>query len=237
MPHAFGQDLFVGPMVDFLRQHPRVTVEWLLRDEVHDFVASGIDCAVQVGEPNDLSAVAVRVAEVPRIAVAAPSLLAGGPPPEDPQGLSALPWLALRTYYQDELQLTHARSGEARTLRLRPRLSTDSLYALRSAALRGLGVAVGSAWLLADDLAAGRLLHLAPHWQAAPLPVYLVYPQARHRPSRLTRLLAALREAVPALLGASAVATAAAVPARPGLTSPPSSIDQPPPAAPDCRPC
>jgi DNA-binding transcriptional LysR family regulator len=137
---------------------------------------------------------------VPRILVAASAVLGEGAVPQEPEALAALPWLELRTYYQHELALTHRRSGETRRIALRPRLSTDSLYALRSAALLGLGVAVGSTWLLADDLAAGRLLHLAPEWQAAPLPVYLVYPQARFYPSRLQRFVAAMRDALPRVI-------------------------------------
>lgn len=146
--------------------------------------------------------VAIRLAAVPRIVVGAPSLLAGGPLPQDPEALAAMPWLSLRTYYRDELVLTHAVTGESRVVPLRSRLSTDSLYALRSAALRGLGACAGSAWLLADDVARGDLLHLAPQWQPAPLPIWITYPQAGHYPSRLLRFVEAMREAVPGVVEA-----------------------------------
>lgn len=201
VPHAFGQEMFVAPLAGFLRSHPRVSVDWLLVDEVRDFISTGIDCAIQVGEPTDPSVVAIRIAQVPRIVVAAPSVLGGALPPMDAADLAALPWLALRTYYRNELTLTHAVTGEARRLAIRPRVSTDSLYALRSAALLGLGVAVGSEWLLREDIAQGRLLHLAPGWRAAPLPVYLSYPHARFYPSRLLRFVAAMRSAIPAAMG------------------------------------
>jgi DNA-binding transcriptional LysR family regulator len=200
-PHAFGQEKFVGPLAEFLRGHPRVNVEWLLQDEVRDFIAAGIDCAIQVGEPTDPAVVAIKLAEVPRIVVAAPSVLGGGAVPDEAADLAALPWLALRTYYRNEVALTHDVTGETQRVAIRPRVSTDSLYALRSAALMGLGACVGSAWLLADDLAQGHLLHLAPHWRAAPLPVYLTYPQARFYPSRLLRFVALMRERMPAAIG------------------------------------
>lgn len=132
----------------------------------------------------------------------APALLAGSPLPQEPDALAALPWLALRTYYRDQLVLTHAVSGESRTVELRSRLSTDSLYALRSAALRGLGTCAASAWLLADDLARGDLVHLAPHWQPAALPIWITYRQAGHYPSRLLRFVEAMRKAVPEVVDA-----------------------------------
>ncbi|MDM0037190.1 LysR family transcriptional regulator [Variovorax sp. J22P271] len=192
-PHAFGQQLLVGPLADYLRQHPRVSVEWLLHDRRPDFIAEGVDCAIQVGEVSDLGVVAIKLTEVPRIVVAAPSVLEDMPAPTHAHQLAALPWIALRTFYRTEIVLSHLGSGEACRVAIRPRLSTDSLYALRSAAVMGLGVCVGSTWLLAEDLAAGRLVQLVPQWRAAALPVHLVYPQSRLQPPKLKRFIEAMR--------------------------------------------
>jgi len=53
-----------------------------------------------------------------------------------------MPWLALRTYYRTELTLTHEETGETRRISIAPRISTDNLYALRTAALLGIGACV-----------------------------------------------------------------------------------------------
>ncbi|WAS82376.1 MULTISPECIES: LysR family transcriptional regulator [unclassified Corallococcus] len=204
VPHAFGQKLLVDPLTEYLGRHPRVSVEWLLHDRAVDFIADGIDCAIHVGEVQDPSVVAIRVAEVPRIVVAAPSVLAGRPAPAHPDELARLPWLSLRTFYRNEISLTHVATGEVQPIAFQPRVSTDSLYALRSAAVKGLGVCVGSSWVLQEELRRGRLLHLVPRWQAAPLPMYLLYPSARFHPARLRRFVAWMRERIPAAL---AVAT------------------------------
>lgn len=199
-PHAFGQERFVGPLTSFLRRYPRVSVEWLLKDDVREFIATGIDCAIQAGEPTDPSVVAIRLSQVERIVVASPSLLEGVRMPREPADLAALPWLALRTYYRNEITLTRDVTGEKQRIAIRPRVSTDNLYALRSAAILGMGVCVGSAWMLADAIAKGQLIQLVPKWRAAPLPVYIVYPYAQFYPSRLLRFVEMMREAVPAVL-------------------------------------
>lgn len=204
VPHAFGQELLVEPLTEYLRRHARVSVEWLLHDRAVDFIADGIDCAIHVGEVHDPSVVAIRVAEVPRIVVAAPSVLAGVPVPTHPDELARLPWLSLRTFYRNGLSLTHTESGEVQPIVFQPRVSTDSLYALRSAAVKGLGVCVGSSWVMQEDLVRGRLVHLVPRWRAAPLPMYLLYPQARFHPARLRRFVELMRETIPPAL---AVAT------------------------------
>lgn len=201
VPHAFGQQRLVEPLVRYLNDYPRVSVEWLLQDDVRDFISKGIDCAIQVGEPNDPAVVAIRLSKVPRIVVGSPMLLKGGRIPQHPDELAALPWLALRTYYRTELTLTHEETHETRRIAIAPRISTDNLYALRSAAVLGMGACVSSAWLIAGELADNRLVQLAPKWQAQALPVYLIYPHAQFYPSRLLRFVALMREAVSAATG------------------------------------
>jgi len=199
-PHAFGQEQLIGPVADYLRQYPKVSIEWLLHDRRPDFIAEGIDCAIQVGAIVDPSVVALKLGQVSRIVVAAPELLDGVELPTQPVDLAGLPWLALRTFYRNEVSLRSKLNDEAVTLAVSPRFSTDSLYALRSAALKGLGVCVSSRWLVEGEIASGRLIHLLPNWCAEPLPVYLVYPYSRIYPARLSRFIEAMRQAVPAAI-------------------------------------
>ena len=192
-PHAFGQQQLVAPLAEYLARYPRVSVEWLLHDRRPDFIAEGIDCAIQVGEVDDPAVVAVKLAEVPRIVVAAPALAAPLPATQEPGDLARLPWLAMRPYYRTAVTLSPLAGGPDARFAIAPRMSTDSLYALRTAAVMGVGAAVASAWLVTDDIAQGRLVHLAPQWRAAPLPVWLVYPKARFYPARLRRFLDVIR--------------------------------------------
>ncbi len=192
-PHAFGQQQLVAPLAEYLARYPRVNVEWLLHDRRPDFVTEGIDCAIQVGDIDDPSVVAIRLAEVPRIVVAAPALAKALPAAQAPDDLARLPWLAMRPYYRTEVLLTAEGSGEQARFAIAPRMSTDSLYALRTAAVMGVGAAIASAWLVDEDIVQGRLVHLAPQWRASPLPVWLVYPQARFHPARLRRFLDVIR--------------------------------------------
>jgi DNA-binding transcriptional LysR family regulator len=67
---------------------------------------------------------------------------------------------------------------------------------MKNAALEGVGACIASRWVVADELESGRLLHLAPDWNAPALPIYLVYPHARFYPAKLSRFLDAVRKAV-----------------------------------------
>lgn len=198
-PHAFGQEQLLMPLIGFLADHPQLSVEWMLNDKNVDFMSDNIDCAIRVGAEVDPATVSVLLAEVPRCTVASPELLAKYPIITHPQMMSTLPWIAISTFYQHDVTLRH--QEESVTFSLVPRLSTDSLYVAKNAALAGLGIAIVSSWTVEEDLAQGRLVELLPDWQAAALPVHLVYPWARYYPTRLRKFLDLMREVMPKIAG------------------------------------
>ena len=193
VPHAFGQTQLVGPLAAYLARYPAVNAEWILSDQTPNFIADGVDIAIHVGAVTDPSLIALRMGAVPRIVVAAPRLFGDRAPPAHPSALAAAPWLALSTFYRTLVTLSCATTGERIELPIRPRMSTDRLYALRSAAVLGVGLAVVSAWLVEEDLASGRLIRVAPTWAADPLPITLLYPSARFYSVRLRRFVEAMR--------------------------------------------
>ncbi|MCR9030589.1 LysR family transcriptional regulator [Citrobacter amalonaticus] len=200
-PHAFGQQQLLTPLLNFLARYPNLSVEWMLNDKTVDFLSDNIDCAIRVGAEVDPATVSVLLAEVPRSVVASPALLAQFATIAVPEQLSSLPWIAVNTFYQHNVSLSHQHSREPVTFPITPRLSTDSIYVARNAALAGLGVVVVSSWTVTEDIAQGRLVELVSDWQAAPLPVHLVYPWARYYPTRLRKFLELMKKVMPELAG------------------------------------
>lgn len=197
-PHAFGQDQLIGPLTRYLQQYPNLTVDWMLNDRTPDFLSEDIDCAIQVGNVADPSMVAVLLAEVPRIVIATPELLQQHPVTQVSE-LTKLPWVALSTFYRNDVMLRHDTDGRMESCTIAPRMATDSLYAVRKAALSGLGAGIVSAWVVKDDLEQGTLQHVLPGWNALPLPVYLVYPYSSYYPARLRKFLEVMRGFMPDL--------------------------------------
>ncbi|MEJ5072200.1 LysR family transcriptional regulator [Enterobacter ludwigii] len=206
-PHAFGQQQLLTPLVDFLQRYPQLAVEWMLNDKNIDFISENIDCAIRVGAEVDPATVSVLLAEVPRSLVISPELLETVENVSDPMALSALPWVAISTFYQHEVTLRHQVSRESITIPIVPRLSTDSVYVARNTALAGLGAALISSWTVEEDIAQGRLIELLPEWRAAALPVHLVYPWARYYPARLRKFLDFMRDVMPKISGMQLPAT------------------------------
>lgn len=208
VPHAFGQSQLIEPLAAFLTKHPRVSVEWMLQDQLPDFSRENVDCSLLVGEIAQPNLIATQLAEVPRVLVAAPAIARKLPkgldkaaPEEIAAVLAAQPWLALLAFYRDGIELVGAKGDGRVEIPFKPRLGTDSLFALVESARRGLGVALVSQWAVMDDLAEGGLVRLLPSWCATPLPISLVYPSRRLQPARLRAFLQVMREVIPTMRG------------------------------------
>ena len=63
---------------------------------------------------------------------------------------------------------------------VRPRLRTNNGDTCRVAALAGLGITQQPGFLVADDLAAGRLVEILPDICSRELGIYAVYPSRKH---------------------------------------------------------
>ncbi len=212
VPHAFGQYQLMEVLGRFMKQHPHLSVEWMLQDELPDFSREPVDCSVVVGQVERPDLIMVPLAEVPRVLVAAPEVVQQLPKGLDDLAPDALavalgdqPWLALTTFYRDEVRLRPQGGGDVLPVPIHFRFGTDSLFALIEAARQGLGLAAVSHWAVMDDLNAGRLVRVLPRWCAMPLPFSLVFPSRRHQPARLRAFAALMREVVPAIPGMRAV--------------------------------
>ena len=202
-PHAFGQDHLIEPLASYLASYPNMSVEWNLHDDrsLHDFIGEGIDCAIQVGHLRDQNLVATQIGEISRIIVASPALFKHRALPQTPQELTSLPWISLTTFYQSDIELQNQVTGATAHISFNPRLRTDNLYAMKNAVMRGVGIGVGSTWVMVDDLAAGKLINLLPDWSASRLPVNLIYPYARFYPAKLRCFIQIMKEVLPPIFG------------------------------------
>ena len=74
---------------------------------------------------------------------------------------------------------TFLRGEERVQVPISPRLELSDGWALRGAALEGLGVVQLPAFIIGHDLREGRLLPVLTDWQGRPVPLHAVYPDNR----------------------------------------------------------
>jgi DNA-binding transcriptional LysR family regulator len=186
---AFAKHRLVPALPEFFARCPEVTLDLCVTDRRVDLVAEQADVLLRVGPLDDSSLVARKVAEGRRVICAAPAYLARRGTPRRPEDLLEHDCLVLHGLARLTAWPFRAGAGAAagiRTLAVRGRATTDSAEALRDMALAGLGVVRVTEFLVAGDLAAGRLVPLlgAVH-VSEEVPVWAVMAPGRQRMPRV----------------------------------------------------
>jgi DNA-binding transcriptional LysR family regulator len=181
-PMSFGI-LHIAPAIaPFLAAYPEVRVEMVLEDRLQDLIAGGFDLAIRIGELGGSgSVVARRLAAATGVLCASPAYIARRGMPQAPADLLAHDTL-LYTYGAGGSDWTlDGPAGPAR-ISVTPRLLSNNSLALRAAALAGAGVLRVPAFVVGEDLAAGRLQRVLPDWRLPSLDVHAVYPGRSYLP-------------------------------------------------------
>ena len=192
VPHS--REIIMPRLPEFMRRHPGLQIECLVLTQVKDMHAGGVEILLRVGEPEDSSLVARRVADLRFGVYAAPAYLDGAGMPADPGELVRHRCLVhkapVRNQPLDEWEFE--RGGERKVVKVPRTLMTDDREGLIAAALAGGGLMrIG----MFDPalIKSGRLRRVLADWSCPGAPsVYAVYRKTQ----RLSPKIAAFLEFV-----------------------------------------
>lgn len=183
-PQTFSELHLAGAVFEFTRRYPDLRLELVLTDRVVDLVEQGFDVAVRIGELPDSSLLARRLASVGVITCAAPAYLARHGTPASPDDLSGHA-LVQDTNARLPGIWRFLRDGAPVNVRVTGQVQVNSALMVRELVLRGAGIGVSPAFVVDEDLAAGRLVRLLADYAGPTIGVYAVYPPTRHVPRRV----------------------------------------------------
>lgn len=172
----------IGDMLnEFMRRHPRVSLELEADNRRFDVIGEGIDVALRVRFPplEDSELVMRKLGESHQILVATPALLDELGRPRTPVDLSRLPSLATKTLQAHQQWQLHDDQGDEQFVRHSPRLVTDNMQALRQAALAGLGVVQLPVMAIRERLDSAALERVLPGWALPTGVVHAVFASRR----------------------------------------------------------
>jgi len=199
-----GQWIVSHALVKFRERHPHITAELHLINRPTKFIEEGFDCGFLVGEPTDKSLIMRKIAALPRLLVATPSLLEKYGTPKAPEDLQKLPWLGvLQPHFDARKSLKIYRKGKPRELTFAPGLLLDSVTALREAAFQDAGFTMLPEWMVGPEIAAGRLVNLLPEWRMPDFDLKIAYGVDRHITGRLRAFIDFVMQEIPAMLARS----------------------------------
>lgn len=177
-PVLFGQ-LFVMPLVmDFLKTSPQITASVLLVDRLVNVAEEGFDVAIRIGDLPDSSMVALRVGQVRRVVVAAPGYLAQEGRPVHPRDLTHRS-IVMTTSASSSNEWRFLDKALPLAVKVEPSLYVNLNQAAITAAVRGWGLTQILAYQAATEIADGRLQVVLSEYELPPLPIHVVYPEAR----------------------------------------------------------
>lgn len=180
---------FVNPLVrEFMAQHAAVHVELLLDDEMIDMVQEGVDVSIRVGWLHDSSLIARKLGEWPRYLCASPDYIERHGQPSSVHELCEHEWLIF-TRLPAPYHWVFSRGGESERIKVKGRLRSNNADAIHGSLLAGAGICAQASFLVADDIKAGRLVHLLPEYDCGNVGMYAVYQDRRYLQAKVRSFL------------------------------------------------
>jgi LysR family transcriptional regulator for bpeEF and oprC len=189
MPVGFAHQIAAPRLPAFLDAHPDLKIEILARNGLPDFVSEALDGAVFIGEVPDRDLVARPLGRIPFVTCAAPAYLARNGAPTVPDDLHAHRTISIRSSATGApLPWRFHRVGETTLLHLEARAVFEASEPAVEMAASGGGLLQMIRYLVAPDLAAGRLVPVLEDWLYPGADIVFVYPRHTRRPRRLRAL-------------------------------------------------
>lgn len=180
MPGIMGRAIVVPRLVEFEARYPDIDVVLGLSDRPADLIFEGIDCAIRSGALADSTLVARSLGQLAWLTCASPMYLARFGEPESLDSLQAhrvVNYLFNAT--GRPLDWRFRVGDETVSLTLPGRYAVNETEAYLHSGLEGLGLIQLSELAPSVYLSSGRLREVLAQARCEPVPVSIVYPNAR----------------------------------------------------------
>lgn len=173
VPVTLGTTILPRLLAGYLRRHPEVKVDLVLQDHRLDLVADEMDIAIRAGPLPDSSLIARALPPMQFLVCAAPAYVADHGAPQRPADLASHNCMDF-AHAPEPLHWRFAGDNGEEAVSVSGNLRVNSGQALRAAALEGIGIVMQPDILVADDLAAGRLVRLLDQYALPTLALHLL---------------------------------------------------------------
>jgi DNA-binding transcriptional LysR family regulator len=191
MPTTFAR-LHVAPYLGaFLKRYPDIELDVQLTDNFIDIIRDGFDLAIRIGELEDSSLVARKIAPDNRFICASPTYLEKH---GVPTSLSDLDEHNCLSAGAQDLWRLEGPEGQ-RQIRTNGNIRSNSGELIREALRGGLGLGLRSTWDVGPELKSGELRVVLPQYRGSSnVAIYAVYPCREFMPAKVNVLIEFLAE-------------------------------------------
>jgi DNA-binding transcriptional LysR family regulator len=177
-PVWMANTIFAGVLADYQARYPKVRLDVDLSGRMVNLVEEGFDLALRATAAPDEALIARPITKVAFHMVGAPAYLDRAGRPTKLADLAGQAMLHYALYPGETFSFEGEHGTE--TVKLNPVLRSGNETLLHMAALEGMGLAFLPKWLVAEDIAAGRLEHVMPGQVLFEGKLFAVYPSRKY---------------------------------------------------------
>ncbi len=159
-PTSFSRLHITPQLPAFLARYPDIEIDMQLTDNFADIIREGFDLAIRIGELEDSSLVARKLAKENRVICASPKYLAAAGTPTTVEDLQSHNCLLAGA--QDMWRLDGPEGPLE--VRVKGNMRSNSADFIRAAVTQGLGLALRATWDIGGELERGELQVVLPQY-------------------------------------------------------------------------
>ncbi|WP_050478779.1 LysR family transcriptional regulator [Herbaspirillum rhizosphaerae] len=202
VPVLFGRHCIAPVMLRLMQRFPSLQIEMSFNDRVADLLEEGYDLAVRIGTLPDTGKLVARRLGVQRMGIcASPDYLARHGFPSHREDFARHTGIAYSSAGRVAPWQLQGVSGQKEEIKVDCRLLLDDLQAITDATVAGAGLAWLPCWMIWHELHNERLSLVMGADQLVATDIHVVWPHARHLPSKVRTAIDALVAEVPQMLG------------------------------------
>jgi DNA-binding transcriptional LysR family regulator len=187
-PLSFGTEYLAPALAEFACANPKVELDVSLEDKTVDLIGGGYDLAVRIGNLQDSSLIARRIAPVRRVVLASPDYLTRRGRPEHPRDLSTHDVVVYANAGQAE-QWRFRIGGKWEQVRGHSRFRADNGELIRAAAAQGLGICILPTFIASPAIRSGALEVILGDFPLDDAGLHVVMPPGRAVTARVRALV------------------------------------------------
>ena len=188
VPLSFGLS-HLAPALDlFLKQHADLKLNINFSDRKIDIVEQGVDLAFRIGQLDNSTMQARKIAPIKHVLCASPEYLKVHGEPKNPNDLKRHKVLKYDGTDQSGLKL-FSREGKAEIVYFEPQFTANNGDFLKSLAESSHGICYLPTFIVWQSLATKTLVPVLEEYQLQTMHAYAVYPPNRHLPLKVRSLI------------------------------------------------
>lgn len=187
-PRIIGEELLSKCVQTFLEKHALVTVDLRLEERKVDIIAEGFDVAVRIGELEDSSLKAKKIANYNYHLCASIEYLEQYGCPTKPTDLKDHCCIIGSTISPNN-QLDFVENGRKTHVTVAPRARVNAARPIRDMVNAGLGIGLCLSSTITQDLEQKRIALVLEEFNAYHRSVYMMFPPRRHMTAKVRAFL------------------------------------------------